>query len=572
MLAGLALLVNTAVQAAQSLQFGGNLGYNYRSWDLLGGGSASEDSQYLGNVNANGWLGQPWLLTFNGGASLSITSQSSVAGTRESRPISTQLSFNLLPQSRTPFYFRYAETRRVSQWLDSNRPSLLDLDTRYQARFLQMRQRLITGGGNQVDGWFQQWIRGVGGDGTLRDQAVGLSWKSRSPGQNLYAWTKYQESTRSALNGASRNLSVNLVHTYTPRPEFYVNTLVDGRSIDNGLASGFGSYRPNSKSDIGQLVSTFYWRPTYKPYNLTGSARLQRRAVAFSANESEQLHFNAALAGTYHVNRRLRLMASADLSTLDTLTSNSVGSRQSLALNYQSNRRLVRTFQYYWYGNATLSNQVQAQFETTRWSQRADLAVGHNLQRAWNTGNRSVMRLSLLQSLRQGVGIGTAPSATLVNHTGTWTWTNSDKGRDWRAQLLVMDTRDASRGDATQLASLQVTRRQSIGRLSHWGAHMSAQSSRRSGERLDDAFYTTASGRLDYEHRRVFGVYRLRFYSKVDAATIGNRLGQDRRQLEWESRLSYRIGLLNAAVMYRIVANETSNGSRLLFLRINRSF
>ncbi len=570
-------LLAAPVHAVQKqLDVSGSLGYNYRSWELLGGGDASalsEDSQYLGNINASGWLIEPWLATVQMGAAISVTTQNNAAGVRESRPISTHLGLNLLPRSRTPFYLRYAETRRVTQWLDTARPSLLDLDQDYRTRFLSLRQRFITGGGNQLDGWFQQWIRGVGDDGELRDRAVGLSLKTRTPEQNLYAWGKYQISERSALGGESRNLSLNLTHRYTPTPEFYVNTIIDGRRIDNGMNTGFGTYRANAVSDISQMVSTFYWRPTYRPYNLTGSARLQRRAVDFgTGSPNEQLHFNATLAGTYHVNRRFRLMASADLSSLDTDYTNSVATRQNLGAYYQSERYLIRRFQYYWYGNANLGNEVEAEFQDTRFRQRADLALGHNAQRSWRLGNHAVLRLSLLQSMRERLGLNGVPSSTYLNHTATWTWSERRRGRNWRAQLLLMDSREVFDGDTTQLASLQITRRQAIGRLSHWGVHMSAQSSRRSGERLDDRFYTTASGRLDYEHRRVFGVYRLKFYSKVDAASIGNRLGEDRRWLEWENRLSYRIGLLNAAVMYRIVANETSNGSRLLFLRINRSF
>ncbi len=568
----LGLLAAVSAHGAQQFNFAGNLGYNYRSWELLKGTSASEDSQYLGNVNASGWIGQPWLLTVRAGAALSITTQTSVAGTRESRPLSTHLGLDFLPRSRTPFYLRYADTHRVTQWVDTNAPSILDLDSRYRARFLSLRQRLITGGGNQLDGWFQQWVRGVGDDGELRDQALGLSLKSRSPGQNLYANVRYQQSERSALAGDSRNLLFNLNHRYTPTPEFYVNTLVDGRRVDNGMDTGFGSYRADSRSDIGQLVSTFYWRPTYKPYNVTGSARLQRRAVSFATTESNQLHFNAAIAGTYHVNRRMRLMASADMSSLDTDATNSVGSRQTLAAYYQSERQLLGEFQYYWYGNATASNEILAQFETVDTSQRVDLSLGHNAQRTWKTGNRSTFRLSLLQSLRQGVGLNGARSSTYLNHTGTLTWSGREGPAHWRTQLLLMDRREVNDGDATQLGSLQITRRQSIGRLSRWGVHLSVQSSRRTGERRDDAFLTTAGGRLDYEHQRLLGIYRLKFYTKVDGASIANRNGQDRRQVEWESRLSYRIGLLNTAVMYRIVANETSNGARLLFLRINRSF
>jgi len=83
---------------------------------------------------------------------------------------------------------------------------------------------------------------------------------------------------------------------------------------------------------------------------------------------------------------------------------------------------------------------------------------------------------------------------------------------------------------------------------------------------------TTLTGRLSYQHGRLFGIYRLKFNTKLDLSSTANRDGGDRKQAEWESRATYAVGMLNTALVARVVESDSGLGSRVVVFQANRSF
>jgi hypothetical protein len=80
---------------------------------------------------------------------------------------------------------------------------------------------------------------------------------------------------------------------------------------------------------------------------------------------------------------------------------------------------------------------------------------------------------------------------------------------------------------------------------------------------------TSATGRVTYQHMRLFGLTNLHFQSDLSLSQASTDEGANRD--EWENRLDYTIGLVTASLSYRIL-NDGVNDSRLLYFRVMRRF
>ncbi len=563
----------SAYDFVKPLDFYGAVGYDYSSVASEGGGSA-EGTRVLGSLNARGFLWQPWLATAEGGGTVSFNTNNAPAASSQVDLLSGHFGLNVLPRSRFPFRLNYLQSESVVDWVNPDKPLLVDLGQTYHSRFLGLRQRLISKGGNYMDGWFNQRIRGTNENGDLRDDAVGITLRTRGEHQNLYATGSYQTRERTVVNDKAENTTLSLSHNYFPSSEFYINTLANAMRVDNRVDQNNGSFFSNSVSDIGQVASHFYWRPNYRPFTMSGAARIHERKVDFDTTQSDQLSFSSNVAASYLVTNHVWVNGAVTFTTLDTDNDNSLGTTQSVSANYQSDSYLIRGFTYYWYLNGGLGNQVLAQYEDTEFSQNLNAGIGHSGQRRWITGNRSSLRLSVTQTARQFFGTGSGDNLLGLTQTGSLIWTDSGASSTAFAQLSVLDSRSfGGSGPEIQLATAQVSRTQTITRLSAWAVHFTLQTTHRVIDGFaDEGFATTAAGRFSYSHARLFGVYRLRFLTKLDLTSAANRGGGDRRQADWENRIAYNVGLLNTALTYRMVQNESGDGSRLFLFQVYRVF
>ena len=80
---------------------------------------------------------------------------------------------------------------------------------------------------------------------------------------------------------------------------------------------------------------------------------------------------------------------------------------------------------------------------------------------------------------------------------------------------------------------------------------------------------TSATGQINYQHMRIFGVPRLQFQSDLRLSQASTDEGANRD--EWENRLDYSIGLVTASLSYRFL-NDGVNDSKLLYFRVMRQF
>jgi len=562
----------------------GNLGYYFTHTRADGGAKGNTTVGTL-SLNADSYIWRPWFATLNVGGSGSLSSSETAVDTHNVDLLETHLDFSLIPRSRYPFRLTYNTNNNVTDWDLKIIPTQFGQE--YRSQYLNMRQSLITRSGDRYDAWYTLRTRNYY-ENKLTDDTFGLKAKTRGSKYNLYANGTYQQRKNdSRPNDLTKNIVASVTHNYFPTSEFYIKTLVTESLFDDGKSSENSSVFQNRKTDTGQLSSFFYWRPEYRPYRLTGGLRVYQRQIEFGESDnanidapsnSLQLGVDANIAGNYTINRRTRLTATVSGSALHRSSASDIGNtNQSVILNYRADKLWYREIAYHWFANAGIGNQVDVEYETTDYSQNFNAGIGHSAQRSWVAGNRSTVKANLTQSARETVLSEDLDSSFSLSHSATLFWNEEMRKGRFFSQLTLQDTRNLDDETETQILHYQFSRVVPINRLSQWGAHVSLQSSRRYAPGSDedsfwDGFLTTTNGRLNYQHGRLFGIYKLKFRTKLDLSSTANRDGGDRKQADLESRLGYNIGKLSTALIGRYVWSDSGLGTFVVMFQLNRSF
>jgi hypothetical protein len=135
----------------------------------------------------------------------------------------------------------------------------------------------------------------------------------------------------------------------------------------------------------------------------------------------------------------------------------------------------------------------------------------------------------------------------------------------------LSDSRDfGDQRNHQQLANFQASRTQALSRLSTLSGHVTLQSARQDFYMAgNESTITTATGNIDYDQHRIFGLMMLNFRSNYSISRASNSLGLNR--WEWENRLDYQVGMLDTSLSLRLM-DVDSRRSDLLYFRVARRF
>ena len=139
-------------------------------------------------------------------------------------------------------------------------------------------------------------------------------------------------------------------------------------------------------------------------------------------------------------------------------------------------------------------------------------------------------------------------------------------------QLTLADSRQSGASDGNQqFVNFQLLRNQNIDRLQTLNGNLTLQSVHRdfNGSGNNDTV-VTATGQINYNHSRIMGVPRLRFTSDLRLSRADSDEWVDRG--EWENRLDYSIGLLDARFSWRKTVLISDNDFDLVYFQVTRRF
>jgi hemolysin activation/secretion protein len=124
----------------------------------------------------------------------------------------------------------------------------------------------------------------------------------------------------------------------------------------------------------------------------------------------------------------------------------------------------------------------------------------------------------------------------------------------------------------SQFVNANLSRNQTLNRLSAFTANMTAQWRRQLASDQAESTSRTANASLSYRHQRFFGVYAL-YYDSIAAYNMVFNPGEDRRTtMYWRNTWRYTIGLLDLSLFMDFARDGDSPTRGSVRFRATRSF
>lgn len=563
-----------AAAAVTLTDVSGNVGYTFRS--ITGSTSSDAHSNQLrAAVNAQAYLWEPWFANLSAGlrATQDTTSYSDAGTSSRTTILGADLDLNVLSQSRTPFSlsYRVSDSRVDSITLPSPLTGLGGYD--FQTRRLAVRQSYFTEMGDRIQLRFDHGTWESRGLEDYRDHLIGVEYNMRRPQHTLSARTSYQETALATVDQDTEIKLLNLEHFYHPDRAVRFDTMVSYYDSDTTSTQPLNSTnQPNASMTYGQLSNFIFWRPVDRPLSLSAGVRFFDLAASTAGKDIDQASVSAMAGAFYQYTKNLRLDANADVTDTNT---EGVGtaSRQRLGALYQSDlHEIFSHYTYNWHVQASVQNQDTGSEDLVT----GLLRVGHDAQRMWLTERSGTFRLSLSQSIsgvHQSADAGDITTQRL-DQTGSASWDLRGESGTTMVNLTLADSRGfGDQEDSQQFANVQFMRDQTLTLYSMLSGNLTVQMVRRdfNGQRDNDT--VTATGQVTYRHMGLFDIARLRFNSDLRLARAATDEGIDRA--EWENRLDYVIGLVDASLSWRYISfsgEQNDEAYNIIYFQVNRRF
>ena len=599
----------------------GFLSYDYRA---LSEDDGVDRVSHLvsGTVNTATYLWQPWLATTD--LSLTLTQDRSsyddaqISDYTRSQILTGNFGLNLFPRSKAPFTARLQryDSRINREQVGGTPITFAGVD--YSATYLSLKQVYLKESGDRYQARFDlnSWDSSSGS--RYDEQSLGLDVDVRRPGQRFTMRGGYDVTDYSDSDRKNKSLVVDLTHNYYPQRHFRLDSKVTVYDYDRSFLDPSSDDTRLSQTSIVQASSFAFWRPQNSKWTISGGARVSTTqgtedglsGDTDSGADSAQTQFSANAGMFYQASQYLRFDGSASYTQQSLESSEATDSvsnryvRSRLGMLYSSKWYHFSDFMYQWYGDGSLEFNVDPATTT----QYLDAGVGHNLNRTWWPIERTTpgsLRFNFNQAVIFSAASGEYKlddpleasiyeqdmTAHKLNHSASLAFDSQFWNGDVLAQLTLSDSREIGDLDsAYQLVNLQFNSTQRLGGKSSLSGNVTLQQVlseydeviRYSGfdaatnqnvvpgqvvTRERDT--TTGTASLRFDHSRMFGVPRLRFYSNFMISQISTEGAVDRQ--DWDSALSYSIGKLETSLSYRLTDTDGRNYD-LLYFRVMRRF
>lgn len=562
-----------AVAAVTLTDVSGSVGYTFRS--IIGStASDARSNQLRAAVNAQGYLWEPWFATISGGLRATQDSTRFIdAGTSTRTTIlGADLDLNVLSQSRTPFSlsYRVSDTRVDSVSLPNPLTALGGYE--FQVQRVSLRQSYFTELGDRLQFSFDHGTWDSDQREDYRDQLFGLEYNMRRSKHTLSARASYQETGLSSFEDKTEIRLLNVEHFYHPSRALRFDTMASYYDADGRSAGPANGAVPRDSSMRYLQVSNFaFWRPVDRPISASAGIRLYDLQTESPTGQLDQASISATAGIFYQYTRNLRFDASLEVTDSDA-TGFNTSSRQRLGALYQSDlREILSGFSYYWHAEASAQNQDTGNDDLLTGMVR----LGHDVQRMWLTDGRGTFRFSLSQNVSGVEQSGERDtSMQRLDHSASVAWDLHGESASTMVHLTLSDSRGlGDQDDSQQFANLQFMRTQNLTLYSMLSGNLTIQMVQRDFNGLRDNDTVTATGQVTYRHMSLFDIAQLRFNSDLRVARAATDEGVDRA--EWENRLDYVIGLVDASLSWRYISfagEQNDEAYNIIYFQVNRRF
>jgi hypothetical protein len=548
-------------------------------------GSRQRGFSEFGKLSASSHVYEPWFAQVNG--TLGFV-RSNTTGLEKSRATTLigGAGLSLFPVSRFPFSASFS--------INDSRASGEHVGTDYRTTLIGLRQSYRTANDVQLSLTLDR--SELSGTAVGKDvlNVIGASVSGRRA-EHSYSAEGSLSANSGGVNGTqSHNERLAARHSYIPASNLNVETLATYNRQE--LEQGNAPVRSALATRFVQLASFGTWRPEEDepfydekhPMLLTGGVRLTAFGIEQAQVATQNLNASANAGLSYGLSQLTRLTANASVAQASSSPGgNTFTTAYGATVTHAPLPVRWNEFSYTSNlsggGSGSVSSGAGAQSSQTLFSQ-----ANHQLSRAFAFNERAHLTLSI----GQGAGISfttTGGNGFGLNHHAQATW--SLPGETSSLTYLSLSGSDArtfspSRSEF-QLVNFQATRQTPLTALSFWSANLTVQGSRQRSDSpaggftaaQDPGFLFTTFGSVSYQHRRAFGVPRLRFIGSYTAnqAQLQSRalgdLNAPRHTIgdALDARLEYQIGKVDARLVFRSAAVDGKRNTGL-FLRVARYF
>jgi hypothetical protein len=558
------------------LNISGNVRYNYGYHTT--GNFEAERTNLIGTIHATGFIWQPWFASTSAALSVGLSKSDSSNASSDSTVTSGSFGLNVFPRSRFPFSLNYSRSdSRFQSYADQTQVAG---EAKSTVRRLSLRQvyegkSTLHSMGSRTSLWYS--TTDFNSDLTQsKSEGIGADYHIRSAPHSLTISANQNQSETSNSSLKPKTQIVNITHNYLPGPDMGVTNLVSYVDSDSGAGTG--------KNSISQISSNFFWRPEHRLVHIHGGVRISDSRSALTGSDSKQKSLNTNLGLLYQMTRHLNMGASVAMGSSDSGGSQTLSTSESGKIYYNSSQIDLGGFNYHWQSGINASNSSSrvntGTTETSNSIQTSGLTLGHFASKTWLSGNSSSLGLSLGQS---GNVVSSSEENELIkglNHSVGLSWNRRGHSGSIYTNLRYSDSRTRGRTDSDfQNFDASFSQDWIINRLSAFQGTESYTISRTHSVTSDvpgsnlRSEHRAARASFFYHHDRPFGVYNLRFTSRLTGsrAITGDSITKN-TVWDWDNRFRYRLGLLDTSLSLRIIGSDGGTQTKTLYFQATRSF
>jgi hypothetical protein len=551
------------------VRWSGALGTEYRLQQASGHGRTPSRVDFA-NLRAASYLWQPWFAQLRGGLGL-VRGASDGGTSSRSSSMTGEAGVSLFPMSRFPFdaHASVTDSRASGEFTSSDYRTL-----RYG---LQQAYRTPEGGTNYTARYDRSVLDSQSfGRDTLDVLEASMT---RRIGLQVLELNGSLSENRGGIGGTSSRLErASARHAFAPSSNTTLESLasVNRMRAEGGQGAAFntrftqfttfGTWRPDEEST---------WFDEQRPLVVMASGRWSALANDTGATSSDVTTANATVGANYTVNRDTRLTANATATHSSGATTDTLFTSESASLFYSPLAKPLGDWLYTWSAGGSAGNTTSTG-EGAEQTYTAQLSHGLSRSVEFSPGTR----VSVVAGQSAGGSVNPGHDSTTLAHNAGINWSAANGGGSQSyIGFTAADTRSyGATQSAFQLVNLQASRQQAVSTLSTWTGNFTLQGTRQPASDVE-GFNWSKTGSLTYQHRRAFGVARLRFSAIYTASQqqLASRANgdidasRDFVSQSAEGRFDYVIGKLELRLSAR-VAEVSGQRNTLLFLRAVRHF
>lgn len=542
------------------MTYNGSVSYNYTF--TRADEAESETATLSTMIAGSGFIWQPWFMTLGVGLSVGLSeSNSNTSGSGTASTVTSgNIQLNVFPQSRFPFMFSLSRTDSRLE----NTGTSFNADNHYISTRLFMSQTYY-GRAGSVSRFSWDHNKFESDNDSSTNDSLAASYRGKTASHRYSASAAYSSSERSGSDLEPSSTRLEGQHNYVPTTELNISSNTSYTRNDSGQGGSLAIF------ENVQASSVFGWRPVDRPYTMTGGARVTS-SDSGSGAESKGMSIN--IGASYQFTRQLRMIATGLINASEADGSKSLSSSETANLNYYSQQYFVGRFSWNWNASAGFSNSNSEINDEKSSQQNTSIGLSHSFNRNWATGRTSTLNFALTQSGNVNKSSEADKAAYGVGHGLGLGWSRRGLNSGTYANLSITDTRTSGEESTTfQQLNFQLTQRNVLTRVSALSANVAYQASKQDlpgDEPGSDP--QTLSASASYTNGRMFGIYPLRFNTKLSYNKRITEGTSDSAHTESESRLEYRVGLLTTSLIFQVRQTDGGNQSESINFSLTRTF